>query len=163
MRFCILTTAFISLMSAGQLAAQPETGDSARVVAVVEEFHRAIAKGDQAAVTRLIAEDAIMMEAGGVETRAQYLKDHLPADAEFEKSVTTKRSAVQVVVLADAAWATSTSEFAGTFQGRAVDSIGTELIVLSRAADSWRIRAIAWTGRARRPPQPTPAPQAPGK
>jgi hypothetical protein len=30
-----------------------------------------------------------------------------------------------------------------------VDSIGTELIVLSRVADSWRIRAIAWTGPQR--------------
>jgi ketosteroid isomerase-like protein len=157
MRFCTLTIALISLLPAGQLAAQSATGDSARVVAVVEEFHNAISKGDQAVVTRLMADDAVMMEAGGFETKAQYLKDHLPADAEFEKSVTTKRSPIRVVVVGDAAWATSTSEFIGTFQGRAVDSIGTELIVLSRAPDGWRIRTIAWTGRARRPPQAPPA------
>ena len=157
MRVCTLTMTFVSLLTAGQLAAQPAADNSAPVAAVVEEFHRAITTGDQAVVTRLMAEDALMMEAGGIETRAQYLKDHLPADAEFEKTVSTKRSPIRVVVVGDAAWATSTSEFVGTFQGRAVDSIGTELIVLGRVADGWRIRAIAWTGRARRPPQAPPA------
>jgi ketosteroid isomerase-like protein len=157
MRVCTLTMAISSLLIAGPLFAQSPTDDSARVVAVVEEFHRAITKGDQAVVMRLFAEDALMMEAGGIETRAQYLKDHLPADAEFEKTVSTKRSPIRAVVVGDAAWATSTSEFAGTFQGRAVDSIGTELIVLSRASGGWAIRAIAWTGRARRPPQAPPA------
>ena len=157
MRVCTLTMTVVSLLTAGQLAAQTATDNSAPVAAVVEEFHRAIGTGDQAVMTRLMAEDAMMMEAGGVETKAQYLKDHLPADAEFEKSVTTKRSPVRVVVVGDAAWATSTSEFVGTFQGRAVDSIGTELIVLSRMPDGWRIRSIAWTGRARRPPQAPPA------
>ena len=107
-------------------------------------------------VMRLLAEDAVMLEAGGVETRAQYLKDHLPADAEFEKSVATKRSPTRVVVLGDAAWATSTSEMTGTFQGKPVDLIGTELIVLSRGTDGWRIRSVAWSSRARRPATPTP-------
>ena len=157
MRVCTLTMVFISLLTAGQLAAQSAIGDSALVLAIVGRFHSAVTNGDEAVAMQLIAEDAVMMEAGGVETRAQYVKDHLPADREFEKTVSTKRSPIRVVVVGDAAWATSTSEFTGTFQGRAVDSIGTELLVLSRAPDGWRIRAIAWTGRARRPPQ---APQA---
>jgi hypothetical protein len=39
----------------------------------------------------------------------------------------------------------------GTFQGRAVDLLGSELMVLSRSPDGWRIRAIGWSSRARRP------------
>jgi len=153
MRLCILTMAFISLLTAEGLAGQSATDDPARVVAVVERFHTAITNGDRAVATELIAEDAVIMEAGGIETRAQYVTDHLPADSEFEKTVATRRSPIRVVVLGDAAWATSTSEFSGTFQGRAIDSIGTELVVLSRVRDGWRIRAITWTSRARRPPQ----------
>ena len=56
MRVCTLTMTFVSLLTAGQLAAQPATDNSAPVAAVVEEFHRAIASGDQAVVTRLMAE-----------------------------------------------------------------------------------------------------------
>jgi hypothetical protein len=57
------------------------------------------------------------------------------------------------LLLGDAAWATSGAEFTGTFQGRAVDLVGAELVVLSRNADSWRIRAVSWSSRARRPAQ----------
>ena len=66
---------------------------------------------------QLIADDAVMLEAGSVETRADYGKNHLPADIEFEKGVSTKRSPIRVVVRGDTAWATSTSEVTGTFEG----------------------------------------------
>jgi len=56
------------------------------------------------------------------------------------------------VVHGDAAWATSTTETAGTFQSRPIDSIGTELMVLSRETGGWRIRAIHWSSRARPKP-----------
>jgi hypothetical protein len=101
---------------------------------------------------QLVAPDAVFLEAGGVETRAQYESGHLPADIEFEKSVSTKRSPIRVVVLGDAAWATSTSETVGKFQGRAIDSMGTELMVLSREPGGWRIRAVHWSSRARPKP-----------
>jgi hypothetical protein len=102
---------------------------------------------------QLIADDALMLEAGGVETRAEYVKNHLPADIEFEKVVSGKRSPIRVVVNGSSAWATSTSEYSGTFQGRAIDSLGAELMVLSREPAGWRIRVIHWSGRARKPAQ----------
>jgi len=55
------------------------------------------------------------------------------------------------VVLDNAAWATCTSEFVGTFQGRSVDSLGTELMVLSRGPQGWQIRAVHWSSRPRPP------------
>ena len=80
--------------------------------------------GNASGLMQLVAPDAVMLEAGVVETRAQYESSHLPADIEFEKGVSTKRSPVRVVVEGDAAWATSTSEVVGTFQGRAIDFLG---------------------------------------
>ena len=139
--------------TAGPVAAQP-AGDEAAVRAVVSGFHSGITSGAAAKVMSLVADDALFLEAGTVETRAQYEKDHLPADIAFEKGVTIKRSPIRIVIVGDAAWATSTSEYQGTFQGRAIDSLGTELMVLSRGPGGWRIRAIHWSSRARpKPPQ----------
>lgn len=152
MRFHALTIAFVSVLAAGPLAAQSATDESASVIAVVDRFHTAITTGNSAVAMQLLSEDAVMLEAGGVESRAQYVKDHLPADIEFEKTVSTQRSPIRVVVLGDTAWATSTSEMTGTFQGKPIALTGTELMVLSRAPDGWRVRAIAWSSRARRPP-----------
>ena len=153
MRVSTFAFAVLSCLLAAPLTAQPAGDDSAVVSAVVSAFHAGIRSGDAAAVMQLIADDALLLEAGGVETRAEYGKNHLPADIEFEKVVATKRSPIRVVVNGNAAWASSTSEFSGTFQGRAVDSLGAELMVLSREPAGWRIRAIHWSGRARKPAQ----------
>jgi ketosteroid isomerase-like protein len=112
-------------------------------------FHNAVTGGNGAAAMAVVGGDAVFLEAGGVETRAEYEKNHLPADIEFEKSVPMKRGALRIVVSGDAAWATCTTELKGTFQGRAIDSIGTEMMVLSRAAGGWQIRAVSWSSRAR--------------
>jgi ketosteroid isomerase-like protein len=136
------------LLLAGALQAQPG-GDEAAVRAVVTRFHNSVSAGDGAAAMAVVAPDAVFLEAGGVETRAEYEKNHLPADIDFEKSVPMKRGTIRIVVSGDAAWATCTTELKGTFQGRAIDSIGTEMMVLSRAAGGWQIRAVSWSSRAR--------------
>jgi ketosteroid isomerase-like protein len=151
MRAITLAVVFSSLIVVRPAA---QAGDeTAAVTAAVNAFHAALQRGDRSAVMQLIADDALFFEAGGVETRAEYEQNHLPADIEFSKAVTTTRSPIRVVVNGSSAWASSTSEFVGTFQGRAVDSLGAELMVLSREPAGWRIRAVHWSGRARKPSQ----------
>ncbi len=135
-------------------AAAQQATDEGAVRAVVTRFHNAVTKGDAAAAMAVVAADALFLEAGGVETRAEYQKNHLPGDIEFEKTVPMSRSALRIVVAGDAAWSTCTSEFKGTFQGRTIDSIGTELMVLSRGPQGWQIRAVHWSSRARPVPKP---------
>ena len=151
MRVSLLCGALLCVCAALPVAAQPAGSDVAEATTAVNAFHAAIRGGDAAAAALLLADDALMLEVGGVETRAEYIKNHLPADIEFEKTVSIKRSPIRVIVNGSAAWATSTSEFAGTFQGKPVDSIGAELMVLAREPAGWRIRAIHWSGRARKP------------
>ena len=153
MHASLFVLVFLSGLLAVPLAAQPAGNDTAAVSAAVSAFHTGLRSGDAAAVMQVIADDALFLEAGGVETRAEYAKNHLPADIEFEKAVSSKRSPIRVVVNGNSAWASSTSEYSGTFQGRAVDSLGAELMVLSREPAGWRIRAIHWSGRARKPAQ----------
>ena len=133
------------------VSAQSSEADSAAVRAVVDAFHSAITGGKPEAAVETLADDAIMLEAGGVETREEYVKGHLPADIEFEKGVSTKRSPIRVAVSGDTAWATSTSEVMGTYQGKPVSFVGAESMVLSRTKAGWRIRLIHWSSRQRPP------------
>jgi ketosteroid isomerase-like protein len=126
-----------------------QSAEESAVRTVVTRFHSSVSKGDTAAAMAAVADDATFLEAGGIETRAEYEKHHLPEDIKFEKAVPMKRSALRVVVSGDAAWTTCTYELKGTFEGRAIDSIGTELMVLSRGAKGWQIRAVSWSSRAR--------------
>lgn len=126
--------------------------DSAAVVAVVNEVHAAFVAGDSAAVLRLLAPDVLVLEAGSLETLAEYRAHHLPAALAFARAVGSSRTAKRIVVLGDAAWAIGVSEAQGTFRGRAVRSRGVELLVLSREHAGWRIRAIHWSSRL--PPGP---------
>lgn len=124
-------------------------GDSAAVAAVIDRFQRALADGDSAAALSLLAPDVVILESGGMETRDDYRAHHLPADIEFARAVRSASAPVRVVVQGDAAWAVSTSTTQGDFRGRAINSAGAQLVVLSREADGWKIRAIHWSSRSR--------------
>lgn len=133
-------------------AAFAQTGDSAAAADAVERFHRALAAGDSAAALALLADDAIILESGDVETRAEYRAHHLPADITFARAVKSVRGPARVTVRGDVAWVTGTSTTQGEYRGRAIKSAGAELIVLTRAAGGqWRIAAIHWSSHNRRP------------
>jgi ketosteroid isomerase-like protein len=139
-------------MAVAQPTRAPATrSDSANAAAVVERFHQALAEGDSAAALALLAPDATILESGGVETRAEYRGHHLPGDIEFARAVRSQRTPVRVTVRGDVAWAVSTSTTQGEFRGRQINSAGAELMVLTRTGSGWRISAIHWSSRARRP------------
>jgi ketosteroid isomerase-like protein len=129
------------------LAAQSTAADSSAVVATVRAYHAALATGDSLAALGLLAPDAVILESGDVETRAEYHAHHLAADIAYAQALPSVRGAVTVRVSGDAAWATSTSTTKGTYRERAVNSVGAELMVLSRTASGWVIRAIHWSSR----------------
>ena len=125
--------------------------DSAAVASVVDQYHQALTAGDTATVLRLLSPDAIILESGGVETRSEYLSHHLPGDIAFAQAVPRERGPIQVRISGSTAWATSTSTTVGEYRGRSINSQGAELMVLTREQGEWRIRAIHWSSRARRP------------
>lgn len=133
------------------LPSPPEANDSASAAATVTAYHRALASGDSAAALALLAPDAVILESGGMETREEYRSHHLPSDMEFARAVRSVDSPVHVKVRGDIAWAVSTNVAEGQFRGRAVNSVGAELMVLTRIAGQWKIAAIHWSSRARRP------------
>jgi ketosteroid isomerase-like protein len=105
--------------------------------------------GDTAAAMRVIAPDAVFLESGKLETRAEYEANHLPADIQFESQVTGKRSPWQVTFLGDMAWVIATTEYEGTFENSPVNFVSAQLAVLTRHSGDWRIRTIHWSSRRR--------------
>jgi ketosteroid isomerase-like protein len=141
--------ALASLMLVPAVAASQS--DSANAVAIVAAFHAALEAGDSTKALSLLAEDVRIMESGGIEDKQKFRNGHLSADMAFAKAVKSVRTVASVVVTGTAAWVSSTSVATGESNGRAVNSQGAELIVLSRGADGWKIRAIHWSSRTRRP------------
>jgi len=155
MRAGARSTGFVFVVLVGLLgrpiAAQSQSAATATVTQVVNAFHAAMKSGNAIEVMRLIAADAQLLESGAIETRAEFEKNHLPADFQFEKAIPAKRGPSRVTVVGDAAWAVTTTEYKGTSQGQPLDMVGVELMVLSRDPAGWRIRAVHWSGRSRVP------------
>jgi hypothetical protein len=125
--------------------------DSAAVVETVSRFHAALEAGDTATVKTLIGPDLQVLEGGEVENRAQYFAHHLAADIEFARAVRSVRTVVSYAREQNVAWLVSTSTASGNFKGRDINSIGAELMILSRTQAGWKIRAIHWSSARRQP------------
>lgn len=123
--------------------------DSSDVADAVNRYHHALETGDSAAALALLTDDAVILESGGVETRAEYRSHHLPGDIAFARTVRSVRDPMTVTVKGDVAWASSTSTSQGEFNGRAINSAGAELMVLVRTSEGWKIAAIHWSARRR--------------
>jgi ketosteroid isomerase-like protein len=146
-RDCVLATALCVAAHAAEAPRDPG--------AVVESFYASLASGATEAAAALLAEDAIVLENGRLESRAEYVAHHLTADIAFARAVPQSRSDVRVVALGDAAWVSARTRAEGAFRGRAVRSEGAELIVLARGAAGWRIRAIHWSSHDSEPEVPS--------
>lgn len=129
----------------------PTASDSVDVVNTVKSFHAALAAGDSARALALLASDVIVLESGDFETREVYRSQHLAADIAFARTVTSSRRLLRVVVQGDVAWVASTTTIQGEFRGRTINSVGAEVMVLTRAPNGWQIRSIHWSSRAQRP------------
>jgi uncharacterized protein (TIGR02246 family) len=146
-----ISLATLSQPSLAQHEGHGAQGDSAAVAAVVTKFNGALAAGDSAAALALLADDAVILESGGVETRAQYRSHHLQADINFYKGIKSQRGPLHVKVHGDVAWTTGVNTAEGERNGRPVNSTSAELMVLVRTPGGWRISAIHWSSRTRSP------------
>lgn len=131
--------------------AQPVDEAIRPVVAVVDAFHAALGSGNADAVLALLAEDVMVLEEGGAErSREEYAGHHLPADMAFaaatEAGVTRRAAWIE----GDVAWVLTEGRTSGQFNGRAINRLTAETMILHRGADGWRIRHIHWSSRAPR-------------
>src|SRR5262245_29655090 len=133
----------------GSTSAPAALAPAARsAAATVDAFHAALARGDARAAAALLADDALIFEAGGAErSEAEYATQHLPADIEFSRSVSsvvTRRAGHSAG--ADA-WIATEGRTSGTFKGRTLELTTTETMILRRARGTWKIVHIHWSSQ----------------
>ncbi len=142
---------FVSLLllpfAATNIRGQPAPTNAGEIQAAVEGFHQALTHADRAAALAALSPDALILESGESQTRAEYEGRHLAEDIAFASATKTERSPLIVRQEGNVAWTIATSKTTGTFQGRKVDSAGVELMVLTKDESRWRIRAIHWSSR----------------
>lgn len=115
---------------------------------VVKSFHAALEQGDRDAALMQLSENVRIFEQGWVEqSRAEYASHHLDSDIGYAKAV--KSAVSNVDVSADGALAVvmSQSTTKGTYDGKPVDSVGLETMVLRKTGDVWKIVHIHWSSR----------------
>ncbi len=128
-------------------APAPAVHTEAEVASVLESFYGAIKRGDATAAMSVIAPDAMFVESGTLETRAECQKNHLPLDIDFERQITGKRGPLRVTFAGDTAWIIATTEYNGKIEGGSVAFASSQLMVLTKDADAWKIRSIHWSSR----------------
>ena len=123
-------------------------GSAAGPQQALAAFHAALAAGDKAKATELLAADVLIYESGFVErSRDEYASHHLSADMAFSQAVTRKvlqhgvRSAGSQAVI----W--EETETTGTYKGKPVHLFGTETAVLEKKGDGWVIVHVHWSSR----------------
>lgn len=132
-------------------AAGSVTAEAAGAATAVDAFHAALKAGDTAAALALMSPDVMIFEEGGAErSRDEYASHHLGSDAAFAAASEATVARRSGWADGDIAWITTEGRTTGQFNGRAVDRLTTETMVLKRHTDGWRIHHIHWSSRAPR-------------
>jgi len=121
---------------------------AAEPVSVVEQFFHSLASGDTRTATHLLDPAVLIYESGGVErSRAEYVGHHLESDAQFLKSAKQELLSRTGDAVGDVAWVASEAKLTSNAQGKAVNLVTTETMVLRKSQDGWRIVHIHWSNR----------------
>lgn len=149
----LLTLSAAPLHASVQIPVQAEPRLSAELAGAeraLEDFHQALRTGDKRAALAMLADDALIYEAGHAETKPEYAAHHLDADIAFAKAVpgtTVRRRGGSAGPLV---WLTTEGRTTGTYKGKAVDRRTTETTLLRSDAGKWLIVHQHWSSAATR-------------
>lgn len=130
--------------------AQTSRADSASAVAAVAQFQAALGAADSVRAVSMLAEDVMILESGAIQTRHDYLGHHLGADMKASAGSKAERSVVRVSLTGSTAIVVSRSVTPPTGAEGNTGSEMAELMVLSKTAGGWQIRAVHWSSRRRK-------------
>jgi ketosteroid isomerase-like protein len=142
-------------LSAHEPTAKPSQPSALSITArdaasTVDAFHAALRRGDTASAAALLATDALIFEAGGVErSKAEYASHHLAADAEFSQAVPSTVTHRSGRTTGEIAWIATEGRITGTYHGKPIVRVTAETMVLRRAGRGWKIVHIHWSSAAK--------------
>jgi len=145
------TPAFAQDHPHGHSAAGSVAAEAADAATTVDAFHAALKAGDEAGALTFLAQDVMIFEGGGAErSREEYAAHHLGSDAAFSAATEASVTRRSGWASGDVAWIVTEGRTAGQFNGRAVNLVTTETMVLKRGPEGWRIQHIHWSSRTPR-------------
>lgn len=146
---CLFAAPVLTVAASGRT---PAEAAATPPVAVVDGFHASLGRGDADAVATLLTDDAVIYEQGGAETsKAEYVTGHLPGDIAYSAGMTDTIAGRRSEVGGAFALVMTQGRATGTHDGKPVDRLTTETMVLKRVKGVWRISHIHWSSRAARP------------
>jgi len=134
-------------------AATPTVVDASAqsVVAVVEQFSKALQSADFKRVGELLAPDVLILESGGAErSREEYLGHHAISDAMFLKGAHAQIMQRTARIEGSLAWVGTESELHAMKDGKALTLLSTETMILKKTGADWRIVHIHWSSRPKK-------------
>lgn len=135
---CLVATNGVSL-------GEPAAPEAAAITSTVEQFHKALAAGESDKVMSLLLPDALIVEAGVVQTRDEYQRHHLAEDIAFARAVPGTQRDIVIRQEGTVAWVTTMFRMVGQFQGKPIDTSAAETAILTKNSDGWRIRSLHWS------------------
>lgn len=159
MRLLALFAGLAVLMTAGLAAAHSPSPPAAISTlidpapeAVLEAFHAAVVRGDAAAAADALDETLLVFEEGWVDAgKAAFVRDHLPEDIAYLKTMTETQVSRTGGVSGDLAWIATQGRMQGVHDGKPVDRDTAETVILKRTNGVWKIVQIHWSSHARKP------------
>lgn len=122
-------------------------------VATAQALHEALSGGDAKKVEALLAPNVLILEGGNAErSRREYAAHHLASDLKFMQAVTYKLERQSGDVVGDLAWVVSEARLTGAREGKPVDLVSTETLVLKRSSAGWKVVHIHWSSRPAKKP-----------
>jgi ketosteroid isomerase-like protein len=123
--------------------------DTTDAIVVVDAFHAALRRGFTEVVLDFLDYQVIIYESGHVERSSrEYATAHLRADMRFSAATTrtiTNRKSDRV---GDLAWVITEARVTGEYEGKPVDQITLETMILRRSIrGNWYITHIHWSSK----------------
>ena len=127
-------------------AAANGTIDTGGLADQAQALSDAIADGDEAAIRRLLADDVLIFEGGGVErSLAEYASHHMGSDMAFLGAMTRdvlERRAVQGTSMG---MVTTRTRLSGNWQDSVVNLVSSETLVFEQRDGQWQVVHIHWS------------------
>jgi ketosteroid isomerase-like protein len=117
-------------------------------VQVLEDFRMAIINNDQEKASELLAEDARILESGGIETKEEYLSHHFHSDGKFLSAMEREVKSQKVKSNENTAWVSTVSHMSGSYNDREISVNSAELAVLVKTDEGWKISSVHWSSRS---------------
>jgi ketosteroid isomerase-like protein len=138
----------------GHAAAPPTKSKAQVVVPTVDidiQFRNALSAGNAALAASYLSDDVLIFEDGSVErSKNEYQSHHLAADIAFARATRYEVLNRVIRVWGNTAISTTEGKTTGNWNGRPINSLGTETMVMRRGDGrqddgQWRITHIHWS------------------